>query len=437
MAVERAIDRWHAAKYAKYLTSPLCWQAMTEPAESYWRVLQCPGIGRLLISACWARLAARMFSLVIVLYTLGAFGSPILAGWVSFAAMVPGLVVSPLAGAVLDRIGVARAVTIDMMAGGVLLTGLVAAHVLDEISPPLLLVTVACYSLTNPLGTAGIRTLIPRLLTGAARDRANALDTSSYAIVDVLGPVIAGVLFGFAGATVAMLVIVACYVAAAVSLFPLIGREPSPVSPPSAGLFKDAVNGLAYVVRHVTLRGLAVCYALYQVSFGVLVVAVPVFVAREIGNRDMVEPIVGGLWALAGLSGGIGALYTGSGRIAGRERLFMTAGTLLTALAIYPTAAYFGLVGLAIGLMVVGLLTGPVDVGLLSLRQRCTDPAWLGRSLAISMSLNLCGMPLGAVIGGMLLVHSLPLALAIAALASVLAAVATLLLVPACAEGVN
>lgn len=62
-----------------------------------------------------------MFVLTLVLYALARFGSPTLAGWLSFAAVAPGLAASPLAGALIDRFGAARAIAWDMLAsaGGV------------------------------------------------------------------------------------------------------------------------------------------------------------------------------------------------------------------------------------------------------------------------------------------------------------------------------
>ncbi|HEX2889166.1 MFS transporter [Vineibacter terrae] len=403
---------------------------MTDASRSYWQVLRLPDVPNLLLSAGLSRLAGRMFSLAIVLYTLSAFDSPVLAGWVSFASMVPGMLVSPLAGALLDRMGIAKAIVIDMVAGALLLTSLVVLHATAAMSSPALLLLVALYSLTSPLSFAGIRTLIPRLVPEPARDRANALDTSSYALVDVLGPVLAGLLFGVAGATVTLLVIAASYLAAAASLISLTRREPGRPGGRIATLMGEAKAGLTYVVRHRVLRGLAVSYALFMASFGILLIAVPVFVLQALGDRGAADGAVGVLWALSGLAGSVGALCVGAARVAGRERSLMIAGMLACAVAIYPLSGHFGLWGLAAAMIIVGALTGPVDVALLTLRQRRTDPAWLGRALAVSMSLNMSGLPLGAALGGMLAAHSVVLAFATAAAASLLAAVATWLLVP-------
>ncbi len=86
--------------------------------------------------------------------------------------------------------------------------------------------------------------------------------------------------------------------------------------------------------------------------------------------------------------------------------------------------------GLVVGLAIAGFLAGPIDVALLTLRQRRTDPAWLGRVLAVSMSLNMSGLPLGSALGGVLVAWSMPAAFAAAASAAALSAVAGYALIP-------
>lgn len=397
---------------------------MTEAAQSYRQVLRLPAVAELLLTACWARRAGRMFTLAIVFYALQRFDSPALAGWIAFTSMLPGMVVSPIAGALLDRFGAARIILIDLVASAALLAALVVLDVVRVATPAAVLILVGLYSLTSPLSSAGIRTLIPRLVPAEARDRANALDTSINALVGVLGPVLAGLLFGFAGGAVTMAVIAALYAVAALSLLPLIRRPDEGRAGARGRLMHDAIAGLRYVLRHGALRGLAVSYALYMASKGVLLIAVPVLVAREMATQASTDSLVGLLWAASGIAGSVGALGAGSARTLGREHWMIVAGTLGTALACWPVGAIWGLYGLAVGLLLVGLTQGPVDVGTLTLRQRVTDPAWLGRSLAVSMSLNLCGLPIGAALGGWLASHAASLLLPVAAAAAVLAAIA-------------
>jgi hypothetical protein len=112
----------------------------------------------------------------------------------------------------------------------------------------------------------------------------------------------------------------------------------------------------------------------------------------------------------------------------GRERRLIGLGMLLTTFAVWPIAAEFGLSGLVVALMLIGAAAGTIDVGALSLRQRRTDPAELGRVVAISMSLNLSGGPLGSALAGWLVARSLSGTLAVAAIFAFLAAGAVALI---------
>ncbi len=402
---------------------------MTAALRTYGALFRLPYVRQLFLVACLSRLAGRMFSVAIVLYALGRFHSPLLAGWVSFASLAPGLAVSPLAGALLDRVGAARAMAIDMAASGTLLLILALGGWAGLVDAPVLLVLVALQSLTSPLGSAGIRVLIPELVPPEALDRANALDTSSFALIDVLGAAMGGVLIGFAGPDATMLLIAVLPLVASLALVSFAKRR-RPVGPTPRPLLGEALAAVTYVVRHQTLRALSLSYALYQAAWGILAVAVPVFVTDLIGRGATGDSLVGLLWALAGLAGGASALLAGHWRTQHRERLFIVLGILGTALAIAAILALPSLALLVIGLALVGLFSGPVDVALLTLRQRSAEPQWLGRIMAVSMSLNLCGVPLGAALGGVLVTITLPLAFTAAVVVAAAGALAARLLIP-------
>lgn len=196
-------------------------------------------------------------------------------------------------------------------------------------------------------------------------------------------------------------------------------------------MLQEAATGIVIVLRHPSLRGLVACYALYQVSWGILLVAVPVLVAAQAADTHQADGLTGAVWAASGLAGGVGALLAGATRVINRERTFIALATLATAVSIYPICTLAGLVGLAGGVALVGFFSGPIDVGVLTLRQRRTDPRQLGRVLAVSMSLNMAGLPLGSAIGGMLMAHGGQPALAAAGVAAALSALACQWLIPA------
>jgi hypothetical protein len=88
----------------------------------------------------------------------------------------------------------------------------------------------------------------------------------------------------------------------------------------------------------------------------------------------------------------------------------------------------FALVVVAMGLY--GIFDGLFGIAMFTLRQRATDPAWIGRAFAVSMAFNFAGFPIGAAIAGVLATRSLEVAVWLAVGAAVLAALLTQALVP-------
>ncbi|KWK77377.1 MFS transporter [Burkholderia ubonensis] len=391
--------------------------------DSYRSLLNIPGLSPLLVAATCSRLAGRMFVLSLVLFVLARFSSPELAGWLTFAAIVPGLVVSPVAGAILDRVGPTIAVRIDFIASAIFVAAVSAVGWSGSTDPVVLAVPVVLYSLTGPLGAAGTRTLLPRVVPSAALDRANALDTAIYAVVDVAGPALAGVMAASLGPAAAILLIATAYAGAAVFLS-LVPRLPG-LALSQVSIWQQAMEGIRMVAAQPTLRGLAISYSLYQVTWGALIVVVPTFVADHF-SKGAASSITGLMWTTVGAAGGVGALLAGHLRtVVDRERRIMAVGMAVTAAAAWPVAGEFGLGGLVAALIVVGIASGPIDVALLTLRQRRTDPRQLGRVMSISMSLNVAGFPIGSAIAGTLTATSSSAALMMAGIASAMAALAT------------
>jgi hypothetical protein len=221
-------------------------------AMSYGRLLGVVDIRALLLAASLSRLASRMFALTIVLCGLKRFDSPAVAGWLSFAGLAPGLIVSPIAGALLDRIGPAWAITVDMVASAFLVIALVMADQLNVANTPLLCMIIILFSVTSPFSTAGIRTLLPRMVPVSDLDSVNALDTSIYAVVDVLRPALAGAMVGFVGSELALTLIGLIYVLAAFSLANI--RSSSTTIAPRSSLLHQSLEGIVTVVRRPTLR---------------------------------------------------------------------------------------------------------------------------------------------------------------------------------------
>ena len=365
-----------------------------------------------------------MVAVILVLFVLARYHSPQLAGITVFLALVPGLLVSPLAGALLDRHGRAPLVVLDYLIAAASI-GLIALLAARQALPVwLLLSIVGVSSLTNPLSNSGARSLFPLLAPRHLWERANALDSSGHVISTLVGAPLAGTLVGLIGPELALAAAAAVFGAAAVVMLRL--PEPPPVLG-EGSILLHAWRGLQYVVRSPTLRGLALTLSTFNLSWGILTIALPVLVLDRLHSGPAT---VGFLWGAMGAGGLVSALIAGRFSSRGRERGLMLGGILLSAVAMAALPFATALPVVFVSILVMGVANGPFDIGLFTLRQRRTDPAWFGRAFAVSMSVNWIGSPIGSAFAGPLIGVSLNLALWVAIAICLFSAVFPMLAIP-------
>jgi MFS family permease len=357
-----------------------------------------------------ARTATQMMQLALVLFVLQRFQSPALAGITVFLAIAPGIAMSPVAGALLDRHGRVRLITLDYIVGAASLALIAVLDAAGVLSPVALLPIVAISSLTYSLSNSGARSLLPLIVPKRLWDRANALDSIAYAVTIGAGPALAGALTAWSGARLALVVTALLFVGAALMMAGL--REPV-VAGRSGPVLAEAWAGLTHVlVGNPTLRGIALVVSLMNVGLGILVVAVPVMVFQRLHGS---AALVGELWAIYGLASVPSALAFGRFNSEGRERLVMTVCTLAAGLGVAALAVAGNAWIVAAAMLIAGLANGPFDVSMFSLRQRRTDPAWFGRAFAVSMGVNWAGQPIGSALSGPLIYVGLGAAFVVAA----------------------
>jgi MFS family permease len=407
---------------------------MSQPADrSYRALLRVPTMGRVLISMQVARIAQSMVGVALVLFALDRYGSPAFAGLVTFASILPGLLISPIAGALLDRHGRIRLVVLDNLVAlvAMVVMGLLA---LVDLLPGALLVLIAVLgSLTSILTHVGLRSLFPILVPEHLWERVNAVDSNGYVVASILGPPLAAVLVAVLGGPIALIAIGLAFGIAAIALIS-VPEPPSPTA--STGrVLADAVAGVRYTWHNRTLRGLGFAVTLSNLAHGMATIVVPVIVLQRFG---LSEVVVGLVFAVSGIAGMVSALAFGRMDTRGREwsMLVWPMAALVPVLGLLLVAAgqevvAVGLAVLFLEMALVGILIGPMDIALFTVRQRRTDPAWMGRAFAVSMAFNYVGVPVGAIVAGLLADGSLEVAIvALGVGGSAMAALAAAFLVP-------
>ena len=393
--------------------------------RSYAALLRVPGFGRVVLGTLLARLCGQMWEIVLVLFVLQRYHSPSLAGLTVMLSILPGLALSPVAGALLDRQGRIRLMILDYAVTAVLGATIVTLSLAHRLPPPLLLLIVSVLGVSNILSITGARSLFPLMLPRTLWDRANGLDTSMYSLTAVIGPAMAGVVVARFGPEAALLVTASVAAVASISLVGV--HEPIARVDSGGSLIVDAWAALVYVVRHATLRGLAITLFLANLGFGVVLVGIPVLVLRHLQGS---AATVGQIFAVVGLAGLAAGLLIGRVSTEGRERLLI-AGCIAIQVPTLALLAFTDSLPVVFAIAVIAGATGSIiNVGIFALRQRRTNPAWFGRAFAVSMSLNFAGAPIGSALSGPLLEHSIALPLLLGAAVSAAAVVAALVLIP-------
>jgi predicted MFS family arabinose efflux permease len=396
----------------------------TASSERGYRALfEVKGFTRLFVSLSLGRIAGQMLTVALVLFVLSRYHSPQLAGAATLLLTLPGLLLSPIAGALLDRYGRAPLVTVDYVIAAVTLFLIAGLSARGALPPQLLLVICGVSSLTAPLSVAGARSLFPIVVPSHLWERANAFDSTSYVLASLVGAPVAGVIVAAAGGEWALAAAGALFVVSAAAM--LTVQDPGPRRTDSHVL-SDAWAGLVYVVRNRTLAGIALSLSLWGIGWGILTIAVPVLL---LGPLHQGPSTVGYLWGVMGAAGIVSGLASGRIKTLGREKQLMIGSLLIGAVAtaLLPLAGTVVLV--AVSIFLFGATNGPFDIAFITLRQRRTDPAVYGRVFAVSIALNTIGTPIGAALAGPLIAWSLSGALWVAVIA-VLLAVLPVFLIP-------
>ena len=383
---------------------------------SYRQLLRTPGLSALIVSLSLARFGGGLWELTLILYTLQEWDSAELVGIVVLASWMPGILMSPIAGLLMDTRRRAPLVVLDFCVSATTAFAIVALASADLLEPWLLVAIVGVGSLTIPFGDTGRRTLLAVIPDHRHWDRTNALESASGSVTSTAAPAVAGLLVGIGAGELGLAVGGVLLLAAALTL--LRTNEPAPHASRHID-WRRGFTELRDAWRAPILRGLALTVFVDEVAIGILEVAVPVWMLERFGVTGF---LVGAVWSAFNLASFGVTVALGAVGTDGREPRVMTLGLgvqivglllLLVGGAPWWTIACMAVAGSSIGL---------IDVSMFSMLQRGVQPGRLARSNAVALMVRSLGIPIGAVIGGLVAAANPSAALALAPLMAALAA---------------
>lgn len=345
---------------------------------------------------------SQAFSLALLYAAMEATGSASVLGIVSAAAVLPGLLLTPLGGAVADRCSRRRIlVACDLSSGlsSALLAGLFLA--LRPGSPVLVAAVVAAALLDRAVLAFFVPALgaaLPDLVPPARLPAANSLIQGAHQASSVAGRAVAGALYAWLGAPALFLLDGLTFLYAAGS--EALVRFPPPGAPRSegpAGPAADLAGAVRFLRSRPALFDLLLVVAVTGALAQPLFVLLPFYVKQTLWRGPEWYGYLlaaHGAGAVAGLSAAalFGPAYRRDARAAGA----LAAGACsfgALALVRQPWAAL-------VALLVAGAAAAVFNVVLQSLFQLGTPREMRGRVMAFLQTAAMGAAAIGAVLGG-------------------------------------
>ena len=335
-------------------------------------------------------------------WVLQVTGSSLVTATVFLVGLLPGLVLGPLAGVLVDRWDRRRTLVAVSLAQAAFLLPLLAVVGRDRLWVVYLVMAVE--AILSQLDDPARNALVPALVPGADLVGANALIGLNGNLARLAGSPLGGVLVEMAG-------LPGLVVGDAVSFLlgaALIGlvrprSRAAPGGAASPAFVREWVDGLRVTVGDRGLRWGLVVDGLAAVAQGIFTVLFVLFVTRVLGGDGADVGLLRGVQAVGGLLGGVVVVGLARrlepGRLLGISLLVFA----VVDLAIWngPTLTtgewlYLGLF-VAAGIPGIGVLTG-----LTALVQERTGDAYLGRVFATYYGTFNGLMALGMLLAGLL-----------------------------------
>lgn len=366
--------------------------------EGYRTVLGDPGFRRLSIAALISFLGdgLAVVALAWVALTLSPPGREgLVIGAAVAAYTLPAAAGAVLLAPWLSRIDARRLVSLNATLRAVALGAVTALHLVGKLNVASYVTLLAISSVLAAWGTAGIYTLVSRMFTAERRLPANSLLSTAQQVSVIIGPALAGVLVANVDAAVVL--------GLDALTFAFLGFQVLRVRTPPAEAAPRRPRlstGFRLLARRPHLAGLLGVTAAFFFLYGPVEVALPLYITGELRGS---AGLLGTFWTVFGVGAVLGGLLGGALRVT-RQWPFVVAvvagwGAVLVPFGFLDSAAP-ALLLFAFG----GFVYGPFLAFSLALFQNATDPDDLPAVLAARGAITTAVTPIGAAVGGPLVV---------------------------------
>jgi len=328
---------------------------------------------------CWTGLWVQRIAVDWLAWTLTH--SPAWVGILAFCGLFPSVVISPIAGAIADRVDRVRMATIVQFALALHASLLLFLLAMGWLRIEILAVLEVFSGLMQAGQQPARQSLVPGLVPRSELPGSVALNSLTYNLARFIGPAISGPVVALWGVAPAIVINGVSALVTALSMY-LLAIPPEFRHGRASGksVLAETIGGLTYIIRHPGMGPLFFFIGMMCICLRSVPEMLAPFVARLFERGAEGLAILASTMGLAALAGGI--LVAMRGRVEGMARVSIASGALLALAAAGFVATNSFAVGVAC-IALMGAATTMQGIAAQTLLQTACGPGMLGRVMSL------------------------------------------------------
>ncbi len=312
----------------------------------------------------------------------------------------PVIVGGILAGWLLDRFDRRYVILVDNLIRGVVVTLIPLLYAWGQLAIWHVYAVAAIYGTLMMIPLAGSPALVPDLVPERYLDTANALETLSFTLANVIGPPMAGLLITWVGAPNVVIVDALTYFAFALAVIYVKLPKKEAILSSVANTKYRLKDGVQLLMHNKILLSTTLMFMTYNLGEGLVQVWLPIYADQVLGGRAELYGI---------LLGSIASGEVISSILAGSLAFSLTLGALIC-LSQFLAGVSLSLLLLShdvwwtiLSLTLLGLFQAPLTIWAQTLRMQIIPEKLRGRTFALLRTLMQSANPVGGIIAGFLM----------------------------------
>jgi MFS family permease len=364
----------------------------------------------IVVAGAVSAVGTKVSQIALPLLVLGLTQSPVWAGLLGAARLLPYLLISLPAGVWVDRVNRKRLLVACDLVRGWLFATIPLAYYFGILTILQLFVVMFVVGICTVLFEVADLSALPHVVHGSQLAHARSLSEGIEATATVVGPSLGGFMVGLgrtvvSGSVLAYLVDSLSYIISGVALLTVRRALQVPDTQAPPPLREAMREGLGFLWRHPTLRPLMILTTI--VNF--LQAPISLFVILVAQQRFALSPErIGLLFGMAGTAAVLGSALAGWWYRVERLRVILVGSLIFWALSALTLAFAPSALILTAGLGLTYLVWPIYAVAVVSYRLSETPDHLHGRVISAFRTLSYGAEPLGMAVGGLALMLASP-----------------------------